>query len=148
MYIIGAEGSRFVYNWCGRGLKWGSVFSLGGPPTVQKGPYSVESHLEIAKIETPEILKREPLFSEEKKPENHFFVSKSFARYIMVEGGIFCVRNCQFWTKRDSYFHFWSFFDTFWTILYIIGAEGDRFVNYRCRGEPICELSLQRRADL
>ena len=83
----------------------GSLYIIGagvcfsswrGPPTVQKGPYSVESHLEISKIERSKILKREPLFSEEKKPENHFFVSNSFARYIMVEGVRFCVRNCQF----------------------------------------------------
>ena len=70
--------------------------SWRGPPTVQKGPYSVESHLQIVKKERSKILKREPLFSEEKKPENHFFASKSFARYIMVEGVRFCVRNCQF----------------------------------------------------
>ena len=122
LYIIGAQGTRFVYNWCGRGPFGGLFFVLEGSSTVQMTPYSVESHLQIVKKETPKILKREPLFSEEKKPENHFFASKSFARYFMVEGVIFCVRNCQFWTKRDSYFHFLSFFDTFWTILYIIGA--------------------------
>jgi hypothetical protein len=98
LYIIGA----------------GSVFSSWrGPPTVQKGPYSVESHLQIVKNERSKILKREPLFSEEKKPENHFFASKSFARYIMVEGGIFCVRNCQFWKKEKVIFTFCRFLTLF-----------------------------------
>ena len=107
--------SRFVYNRCGRGPFGGLFFVSEGPSTVQMDPYSVESYLEIAKIETPKILKRESLFSEKIKPENHFFASKSFAKYIMVKGVIFCVRNCHFWTKLDSYFHFLSFFDTFWT---------------------------------
>ena len=96
LYIIGAGRWQFVYNWCGE-VHLGVCFSSWrGPPTVQKGPYSVESHLESSKIERSKILKRELLFSEEKKPENHFFASKSFARYIMVEGVRFCVRNCQF----------------------------------------------------
>ena len=73
--------------------------SWRGPPTVQKGPYSVESHLQIVKNERSKILKRESLFSEEKKPENYFFVSKSFAIFIMVEGVIFRVRNLHFWKK-------------------------------------------------
>ena len=90
-------------------------FILEGPPTVQMTPCSVESHLESSKIRGVKILKREPLFSEEKKPENHFFVSKSFAIFFMVEGVVFCVRNCHFWTKSELDFHFLEFFDTFWT---------------------------------
>ena len=99
------NGASLWINDCGRsslyiivaGGPFGDLFFvLEGCSTVQKGPYSVESHLEIEKIERSKILKREPLFSEEKKPENHFFASKSFARYIMVEGVRFCVRNCQF----------------------------------------------------
>ena len=74
-------------------------FFLEGPPTVQMTPCSVESHLQIAKIETPEILKGEPLFSEEKKPENHFFASKSFAIFIMTFAVLFCVKKGHFWTK-------------------------------------------------
>ena len=99
LYIIGAGRWQFVYNWCGEGPKWGLFFFSGGPPTVQMTPCSVESHLEIAKIETPEILKGEAIFSDKKKPENHFFASKSFARVFMVKGVVFCVRNCHFWTK-------------------------------------------------
>ena len=99
MYIIVAGRSKFVYNRCRGGPFGGLFFVLEGPSTVQMDPYSVESYLEIAKIETPKILKRESLFSEKIKPENHFFASKSFAKYIMVEGVIFCVRNCHFWTK-------------------------------------------------
>ena len=98
MYIVAGGDQICIYR-CGGGPFGGLFFVLEGSSTVQKGPYSVESHLEIAKIERSKILKREPLFSEEKKPENQFFASKSFARYIMVEGVIFCVRNCQFWTK-------------------------------------------------
>ena len=33
-------------------------------------------------------------------------------------------------------FSLFSFFDTFWTILYIIGAEGSRVVYNRCREGP------------
>ena len=96
LYIIGAGRWQFVYNWCGE-VHLGVCFSSWrGSSTIQKGPYSVESHLQIVKKERSKILKRELLFSEEKKPENHFFVSNSFARYIMVEGVRFCVRNCQF----------------------------------------------------
>ena len=89
LYIIGAAGSDLGV----------CFFFSRGPPTVRMTPCSVESHLEIAKIETPEILKREPLFSEKIKPENHFFASKSFAKVFMVKGVVFCVRNCHFWTK-------------------------------------------------
>ena len=119
MYIIVAGGTRFVYNRCGRGPNWGLFFILEGPPTVQMTPCSVESHLESSKIRGVKILKREPLFSEEKKPENHFFVSNSFAIYSMVKGVIFCVRNCHFWTKKRPIFHFLEFltlFDTFCAI--------------------------------
>ncbi len=93
MYIIGAEGTRFVYNWCG-GVRNGGLFLVsGGPSIVQKGPYSVESHLQIVKNKRSKILKREPLFSEEKKPENTFFASKSFAIFIMTFAVLFGVRN-------------------------------------------------------
>ena len=56
-------------------------------------PYSLESYLFFVKKEEAKILKPESLFSEEKKPENHFFVSNSFAIFIMVKGVGFRVRN-------------------------------------------------------
>ena len=63
----------------------------------------------------------------------------------MVEGVIFCVRNCHFWTKRDSYFHFLSFFDTFWTRFVYIVAEGDQICVYRCgRGPDLCIIVAGR----
>ena len=112
--IVAGRGPICIYR-CGRGPFGGLFFVLEGPPTVRMTPHSVESHLESSKIEGVKILKREPLFSEKIKPEIHFFVSKSFAIYSMVEGVRFCVRNCHFWTKRDCYFHFLTLFDTFWT---------------------------------
>ena len=77
------EGSRFG----------GLFFIEEGPPIVQMTPCALESHLQIVKIDTPKILKRESLFSEEKKPENHFFASKSFAIFIMIFDVLFGVRN-------------------------------------------------------
>ena len=82
-----------MYNRC-RGGPFGGLFLVSeGPPTVRMTPYSLESHLQIDQKERSKILKPESLFSEEKKPENHFFVSNSFARYFMVEGVGFRVRN-------------------------------------------------------
>ena len=103
LYISLRRGSRFVYivaggvqicvYRCGR-VRFGGLFLVsGGPPIVQIPPYSLESHLQIAKIKRVKILKRESLFSEEKKPENHFFASNSFAIFFMVKGVGFRVRN-------------------------------------------------------
>ena len=64
-----------------------------GPPIVQMTPYSLESHLQIDQKERSKILKPESLFSEEKKPENHFFVSNSFAIFFMTFAVLFGVRN-------------------------------------------------------
>ena len=104
---------RFVYKWLWGGQIWGSVFHRGGSSYSTETPCALESHLQIVKIETPKILKREALFSEEKKPENHFFASKSFAIFIMTFEGLFGVRNGRFWTKRERYLHFLTLFDTF-----------------------------------
>ena len=126
MGTLGGEGAGFVYNWPDLGIIgriWGSVFYSEGSYTVRMTPPSSESHLLIVKKETPEILKPESLFSEEKKPENHFFASKSFAMISMTLGGSFCVKKGQFWTKLELYFHFLTFLDTFWTSLCIIVAE-------------------------
>ena len=96
LYIIVAGRWQFVYNRCGE-VHLGVCFSSWrGPSTIQKGPYSVESHLQIVKKERSKILKRESLFSEEKKPENYFFVSKSFAIFIMTFAVLFGVRNLHF----------------------------------------------------
>ena len=84
---------RICVNRCGRGPFGGLFLVSEGPPIVQIPPYSLESHLQIDQKERSKILKPESLFSEEKKPENHFFVSNSFARYFMVEGVGFRVRN-------------------------------------------------------
>ena len=99
LYIIGAARTKFVYNWCGRGRFGVCFFFSRGSSTVQMTPCSVESHLQIAKKETPKFLKREAIFSEKIKPENHFFVVSSYAIFFMVKGVVFCVRNCHFWTK-------------------------------------------------
>ena len=106
MCIIGAGASRFVYNWFG-GSDLGVCFLVSeGPPTIQMTPHSLESHLKTVKKERGKILKRESLFSEEKKPENHFFASKSFAMIFKTFGGLFCVKSGHFWTKFDCYFTF------------------------------------------
>ena len=131
-------GSRFVYKWLWRGPIWGSVFHLGGSSYSTETPCALESHLQIVKIDTPKILKRESLFSEEKKPENHFFASKSFAIFIMTFDVLFGVRNWHFWTKWDRYFHFLTFFDTFWTSLCINDCGRDRFVYKWLWGIQIC----------
>ena len=69
-------------------------------------PHSVESHLKTVKKERAKIPKRESLFSEKIKPENHFFSSKSFAMIFKTFRVLFCVKSGQFWTKLDSYFTF------------------------------------------
>ena len=113
LYIIGAGASRFVYNWCG-GADLGVCFLVSeGPPTIQMTPHSLESHLKTVKKERVKILKRESLFSEEKKPENHFFVSKSFAMIFKTFDVLFCVKKGHFWTKRERYLHFLTFLDIF-----------------------------------
>ena len=80
-------------NDCEGGRFGGLFFIEEGPPTVRMTPCALESHLQIVKIDTPKILKPEALFSEEKKPENHFFASKSFAIFIMTFAALFGVRN-------------------------------------------------------
>ena len=106
-----------MYNWCG-GSDLGVCFLVSeGPHTIQMTPHSLESYLQIVKKERAKILKRESLFSEEKKPENHFFVSKSFAMIFKTFGVLFL---CQKWTLLDKIrllFHFLTFFDTFSTEL-------------------------------
>ena len=129
-------GGKFVYNRCGRSI-WGLFIVLEGVSTVQMTPYSVESHLQIAKIERSKILKRESLFSEEKKPENHFFV-RNRLRYLSWSKGWYFVSEIYTFGKMRQLFHFLSFFDTFWTILYIIVAGRWQFVYNRCGEVAVC----------